>query len=186
MAVESTDLPLGTRAPSFALPDVCTGRDVTLDELAAGARATLVMFLCRHCPYVKHVVPEVGRIARDYTSRGLAIVAISSNDAGAYPDDAPASLAEMVREEGWTFPFLHDETQEIARAYRAVCTPEFYVFDASLGLAYHGQLDGSRHKNVVPLTGEDLRAALDAVLEGRAAPSPQKPAVGCSIKWKSS
>lgn len=184
MAVESADLALGTRAPAFALPDVVTSATVTLDDVSRGATATLVMFLCRHCPYVKHVVPEIGRIAREYASRGLSIVAISSNDATTHPEDAPSSLAEMVREEGFAFPFLYDESQDVARAYRAVCTPEFYVFDRNLGLAYHGQLDGSRHKNTVPLTGEDLRAALDAILAGEDAPTPQKPAIGCSIKWK--
>lgn len=184
MAVESTDLPLGTRAPDFDLVDVRNGTRVRLADVAAGKRAVLVMFVCRHCPYVKHVVPEIGRIARDYAPRGLGIVAISSNDAEAYPDDAPTSLAEMARLEGWDFPYLYDETQDVARRYDAVCTPEFYVFGPDLGLAYHGQLDGSRHKNSLPLSGSDLRAALDAVLEGRVVAGPQRPAIGCSIKWK--
>lgn len=184
MAVESTDLAPGTPAPDFALPDVRSGRTVTLADVARGNAATLVMFICRHCPYVQHVVPEIGRIARDYANRGLGIVAISSNDVATYPDDAPASLAAMVAAEGWDFPFLYDESQEVARAYRAVCTPEFYLFDRELGLAYHGQIDDSRHKNTLPLTGADLRAALDAVLAGRPTPVPWKVAVGCSIKWK--
>lgn len=183
MAVESSDLALGTPAPGFSLRDVVSDEIVALDALASSP-ATLVMFLCRHCPYVVHVVPEVGRIASEYAKQGVTIVAISSNDAEAYPEDGPDSLAEMVRAEGWSFPFLHDATQAVARAYRAVCTPEFYVFDASRALAYHGQLDDSRHKNSLPLTGRDLRGALDAVLAGRAAPTPQRPAVGCSIKWR--
>lgn len=184
MAVESTDLAPGTQAPDFALPDVSTGKTVRLADVSGGRNATLVMFICRHCPYVQHVVPEIGRIAREYASRGLGIVAISSNDVASYPDDAPASLADMVKKEGWEFPFLYDEAQDVARAYKAVCTPEFYVFDRGLGLAYHGQIDDSRHKNTLPLTGADLRAALDAILDGRAAPKPWKVAVGCSIKWK--
>lgn len=183
MAMESTDLALGTPAPAFALPDVVTGTIVTLAELPP-AKALLVMFICRHCPYVKHVMPEIGRIARDYADAGVSIVGISSNDAATYPEDAPESLREMVASEGWSFPMLYDESQDVARAYDAVCTPEFYVFDAERKLAYHGQIDDSRHKNTLPLTGADLRAALDAVLAGTPVPSPQKRAVGCSIKWK--
>jgi peroxiredoxin len=183
MAIESTDLPLGTPAPEFSLVDVVTGESVSLASLPASS-ALLVMFICRHCPYVKHVVPEIGRIASEYAGKGLTILGISSNDAATYPEDAPESLAEMVKLEGWQFPMLYDETQDVARAYAAVCTPEFYVFDASRKLAYHGQLDDSRHKNQVPLSGRDLRAALDAVLSGTPVASPQKPAIGCSIKWK--
>jgi len=185
MAAHSIDLALGTPAPEFALPDVVSSQTVRLDDVATG-KALLVIFLCRHCPYVQHILPEIDRIERDYASRGVSIVGISSNDIVEYPDDAPAPLAEMVRERGWSFPVLYDESQDVARAYQAVCTPELYVFDASRKLAYHGQIDDSRHKNSIPLSGSDLRAALDAVIEGRPVPSPQKVAVGCSIKWKAS
>lgn len=183
MAAESLDLPLGSPAPTFALPDVVTGRTLTLDEVATG-RALLVIFLCKHCPYVQHILPEIDRIEADYAPKGLRIVGITSNDASVYPDDAPAPTAEMVRSRGWSFPVLYDESQEVARAYQAVCTPELYVFDAGRALAYHGQLDDSRHKNTIPLSGADLRAALDAVLAGTPVPGPQRHAVGCSIKWK--
>lgn len=185
MAAESLDLPLGSVAPDFALPDVTTGATVRLADLATGD-ALLVIFFCRHCPYVQHILPEIDRIERDYAPRGVRLVGISSNDVSAYPDDAPGPTAEMVRERGWSFPVLFDESQEVARAYQAVCTPELYVFDRERALAYHGQLDDSRHKNAIPLSGSDLRAALDAVLAGRPVASPQKHAVGCSIKWKAS
>ena len=177
----STDLPLGSPPPPFALPDVTTGRVVSLDEVRAG-RALLVMFLCRHCPYVKHVEAAVARIGRDYEGR-LGIVAISANDAVSYPEDAPASLAEQARRVGFTFPYLHDESQSVARSYGAECTPEFLLFDATPALAYHGRIDGTRTGRE-PATGADLRAALDAVLAGRAVTGPQSPSVGCSIKWK--
>jgi thiol-disulfide isomerase/thioredoxin len=191
VATNSTELALGTPAPAFTLPDVMSGRTLSLDEIAAGNPA-LVMFLCRHCPYVKHVETELAKLARDYAGqklgqkldRQLGLVAISANDAESYPEDAPPSLAEQARLAGFAFPYCYDESQAVARAYRAVCTPEFFLFDASRKLAYHGQLDGSRPGNRAPLDGQDLRAAIDAVLEGRPVAAPQRAAVGCSIKWR--
>jgi peroxiredoxin len=179
----STMLPLGTRAPEFALPSVHNGSRVALADFA-GAPATLVMFICNHCPYVKHVAPELARIGVEYAARGVAIIAISSNDATAYPDDAPEELSREAKLLGYTFEYLHDESQDVAKAYHAACTPEFYVFDRTLELAYRGQLDGSRPKNDIPLTGADLRAALDEVLAGRPVTIDQYPGIGCNIKWK--
>jgi peroxiredoxin len=176
-------LDLGTTAPDFSLPDVATGRMVG-PATFAGSKALLVMFLCRHCPFVKHVEDELARIGRDYQSRDVGIVAVSSNDAASHPDDAPASLAEMAREVGFPFPFVYDETQAVAKRYRAACTPDFFLFDADRRLAYRGQLDDSRPSNGVPVTGRDLRGALDAVLAGRPVVSSQRPSVGCNIKWK--
>lgn len=181
MATTSTDLVVGTPPPTFSLPDVVSGRVVSLEEVRAG-RALLVMLLCRHCPYVKHVEAELARIGRDYGSK-LGIVGISANDAATYPEDAPAGLKEQAVNASFTFPYLYDESQNIARAYGAVCTPEFFLFDAKPLLAYHGRLDASRPGRE-PATGSDLRAALDAVLAGRTVEGPQAPSVGCSIKWK--
>jgi peroxiredoxin len=175
-------LPLGTKAPGFSLPNV-DGRTVSLDDFK-GAKATLVMFICNHCPYVKHVAPELARLARDYRERGVAVVAISSNDVATHPDDSPEKMAQEVKSRGYTFPYLYDETQKVAHAYRAACTPDFYVFDKDLKLAYRGQLDDSRPDSGIPLSGKDLRAALDAVLSGKPAPTEQKPSIGCNIKWK--
>ncbi|HSK17728.1 MAG TPA: thioredoxin family protein [Longimicrobiales bacterium] len=179
---ESTMLELGTQAPSFSLPDVDDGT-VSLDDFA-DAPALLVMFICNHCPFVKHVRDELARIGREYDERGVAIVAISSNDAEAYPADSPEMMRQEKREAGYTFPYLYDESQEVAQAYRAACTPDFYVFDGDRRLVYRGQLDDSRPSNGVPVTGRDLRAALDAVLDGRGARADQKPSLGCNIKWK--
>ncbi len=178
----STMLPLGTQAPAFALPDT-DGKIVSLNDFE-GRKALLVMFICNHCPYVKHVREELARIGRDYAGRSLGIVAISSNDAAAYPDDAPDKMAEEKRAAGYTFPYLYDERQEVAKAYSAACTPDFFVFDANRALVYRGQLDDSRPGNDVPLTGTDLRAALDAALAGRPAPATQRASMGCNIKWK--
>lgn len=178
----STMLELGTRAPSFSLPDVVTGERTDLDGIAA-AKGLLVIFVCRHCPYVQHVKEELARIGRDYAGKGLGVVAISSNDAASYPEDAPESLAEMARELGLTFPLCYDETQEVAKSYTAACTPDFFVFDADRRLVYRGQLDDSRPGNGIPVTGRDLRAALDALLAGRAVSPDQKPSIGCNIKW---
>lgn len=179
----STMLELGTKAPDFALPRVEDGRQVALSELG-GAPATLVVFLCAHCPYVKHVAPALATLVQEYQARGVAVVGISSNDATAYPDDAPDALAADARERGYTFPILYDESQAVAKAYRAACTPDFYLFDRDLLLVYRGQFDASRPKNDLPVTGADLRAALDAVLAGAAVPEPQVPSIGCNIKWK--
>lgn len=175
---------LGTPAPDFKLPDVVTGR--VLDRASiAGLRGLLVMFICRHCPYVRHVQAELASLGADYKDSGVGIVAISSNDAKTHPQDAPASLAEMAREAGFTFPFLHDETQEVARDYDAQCTPDFFLYDANGLLVYRGQLDDSRPGNGRPVTGRDLRGAMDALVRGQAISADQKPSVGCNIKWKS-
>jgi peroxiredoxin len=179
----STMLELGTEAPDFALPDVASGGTVRLEDFA-GKKGLLVIFLCRHCPFVKHVQHELARLGRDYGGRQVGIVAITSNDAQAYPDDAPESVADMARQVGFTFPVLYDETQEVAKAYRAACTPDFFVFDAHRRLVYRGQLDDSRPGNERPVTGRDLRAALDAVLAGRQVATDQTASIGCNIKWK--
>jgi peroxiredoxin len=179
----STMLALGTPAPDFSLPDTLSGRRTALGDFA-GKKALLVMFLCRHCPYVKHVQDEISRIGRDYAASPLGLVAISANDAEKYPDDAPERLKELASELGWRFPFCYDESQSTAKAYTAACTPDFFLFDADRRLAYRGQLDDSRPGNGKPVTGADLRRALDAVLAGRPAPAEQRPSVGCNIKWK--
>ena len=176
-------LSLGTSPPDFQLPDVSSGRMVTLDDFR-DAKALLVMFICRHCPFVKHVQNELARLGRDYAGQPLGIVAISSNDAGAYPDDAPNSLREMAAELKFTFPYCYDESQETARAYAAACTPDFFLFDSKRQLVYRGQLDDSRPGNGKPVTGRDLRAAIDAALNGRAVEQDQKPSIGCNIKWR--
>jgi peroxiredoxin len=178
----STMLPLGTAAPDFALPDTA-GKTVSLADYR-DAPALLVMFLCNHCPYVKHVAAGVAKLAKDYQSRGVAVVGINANDVENYPDDAPAKMAEEVWSRGYTFPYLYDETQETAKAYRAACTPDFFVFDRQRRLAYRGQMDDSRPGNDIPVTGADLRAALDAVLAGKPVADKQKPSLGCNIKWK--
>ena len=183
MAVPSTMLALGTKAPEFELPDVVTGLPVGIRDFD-GKRALLVMFICRHCPYVRHVRGELARLGRDFAESDLAIVAISSNDPAEYPEDAPESLAEDARQAGYAFPYLFDETQEIARAYTAACTPDFFLFDEHLDLVYRGQLDDSRPSNGVPVTGKDLRAAIDAVLTGETPSAEQRPSIGCNIKWR--
>lgn len=180
---ESTMLALGTAAPDFQLPDVTTGEMVTLDRFR-GKKALLVMFICRHCPYVRHVQNELARLGEDYAAKPLGIVAISANDARAYPDDAPESLREMAAELGFRFPFCFDESQDTARAYHAVCTPDFFLFDQSRHLAYRGQLDGSRPRSDTPVDGRDLRSAIDDVLSGRPVDANQKPSLGCNIKWR--
>jgi peroxiredoxin len=181
-AVPSTMLALGTPAPEFTLPDT-DGRSFALSDLR-GAPALLVMFICPHCPYVKHVRVELGRIGRDYQARGVAIVGINSNDVEAFPDDGVEGMRAEAREAGYTFPYLVDEGQEVAKAYRAACTPDLFLFDRARRLVYRGQLDDSRPGSAVPVTGRDLRAALDAVLAGRTVPAEQKPSLGCNIKWK--
>lgn len=176
-------LPLGTKAPDFQLPDVVSGKKITLDSFA-GKRGLLVMFICRHCPFVKHVQKELAQIGQDYANTDLGIVAISANDVANYPNDAPDSLKEMAQELGFTFPLCYDESQEMTQAYTAACTPDFFLFDGKQQLVYRGQLDESRPSNNLPVTGKDLRAALEAVLSGEAINSDQKPSIGCNIKWK--
>jgi peroxiredoxin len=175
--------PLGMKAPGFRLPDVVSGRIVSLDDYRS-APALLVMFICNHCPYVKHVRDHLAQLVREYQARGLAAVAISSNDVAQFPEDGPGGMKEEARTVGYTFPYLYDENQEVAKQYRAACTPDFFVFDKDRRLAYRGQMDDSRPSSERPVTGKDLRAALDAVLAGRAASADQKPSLGCNIKWK--
>ena len=174
---------LGSQAPDFRLPDVVTGKTVSRDQ-AAGSKGMLAMFICRHCPFVKHVQDELAAIGRDYAKSGVGIVAISANDAVTHPDDRPESLAEMSRELRLTFPYLYDETQEVARAYDAQCTPDFFLYDGRGKLVYRGQLDDSRPGNGIPVTGKDLRGALDALIAGKPISPEQRPSIGCNIKWK--
>ena len=183
MADESMMIPLGTEAPSFALRDVVSGRLYQLDSFT-GQAALLVMFLCRHCPYVQHIEQAVATLGCDYDDTGLSMIGISSNDPVHYPDDAPDRLKEMARRLGFRFPLCFDETQEVAKAYKAACTPDFYLFDGQRRLVYRGQFDESRPGSGKPVTGRDLRAAIDAVLAGKPVPARQKPSIGCSIKWK--
>lgn len=181
---ESNMLPLGTAAPDFELPDMLHGGVVRLREMAS-PKATVVMFLCNHCPYVLYINPEIVRLVAEYEPLGVQFIGINSNDAVTHPEDGPDKMGPHAREVGYTFPYLYDENQDVARAYDAACTPDFYVFDGEIKLAYRGQLDASRPKrNPIPSTGEDLRNALDAVLSGRPANSEQKPSGGCNIKWK--
>ena len=179
----STMLPLGTQAPDFQLPDVVSGQTISLNTFV-GKQALLVMFICRHCPFVKHVQAQLAQIATDYANSDVGIVAISANDAVNYPDDAPAKLKAMAQDLGFTFPVCYDENQETAKAYTAACTPDFFLFDAKRQLVYRGQLDDSRPSNNQPVTGKDLRAALDAVLASQSINPDQKPSIGCNIKWK--
>ncbi len=183
MAVTSTMQPLGSDAPDFDLLDVVSGSRRSLESVR-GEVATVVMFICNHCPYVKHVNVELIAVAREYADRGVGFVAISANDAVAFPDDGPEQMKAVAAELGYPFPYLYDETQEVARAYGAVCTPDLFVYDADLGLAYRGRLDASTPGNGEPLTGADLRRALDALVAGEAVPEEQIPAMGCSIKWR--
>ena len=179
----STMLALGTKAPEFSLPDVVSGKTISLASVA-GTKAVLVMFICRHCPYVQHVQQELARIGKDYVKKDIGIVAISANDAEGYPDDAPDRLKAMAKELGFVFPFCYDESQETAKAYTAACTPDFFLFDANRQLIYRGQLDDSRPGDGKPVTGRSLRAAIDAVLAGKPVSPAQRPSVGCNIKWK--
>ncbi len=183
VSVNSTMLPLGTIAPGFSLPDP-TGRLHDLDDVARDAPALVVMFLSNHCPYVQHLSRELGLVTQRLHAKGAAIVGIMSNDVESYPDDSPANMAVHARTHGWDFPYLFDETQEVALAYRAACTPDLFVFDAERRLAYRGQFDGSRPKNDVPVTGADLLAAVKAVLAGSAPTDDQFPSMGCNIKWR--
>lgn len=178
----STMQTLGTKAPDFSLPDSVSGKQISLSQFRG--RPLLVMFICRHCPYVKHIETELARLGRDYAGKELALVAISSNDAVKYPDDAPDKLASMAKMLGFTFPLCYDESQTVAQSYGAACTPDFFLYDSTHALVYRGQFDGSRPGNAEPVTGRDLRAALDAVLSGRSVSTEQRPSLGCNIKWK--
>ena len=181
---ESTMLALGTSMPSFELPDVCTQKIIS-PEVFEGKAGALVMFICRHCPYVVHVQDELTRLGQDYyEGKNLGILGISSNDVHGYPADSPVRLKEMSEQLGWAFPFCYDETQSVAKAFTAACTPDFFVFDGQRDLVYRGQLDDSRPGNGKPVTGQDLRLALDSVLAGQAVPGQQRPSAGCNIKWK--
>ncbi|BAZ27102.1 alkyl hydroperoxide reductase/ thiol specific antioxidant/ Mal allergen [Kalymmatonema gypsitolerans NIES-4073] len=179
----STMLSLGTQAPDFQLPDVVSGQMISLSTFAQ-KKALLVMFICRHCPFVKHIKEELAQLGKDYINKGLGIVAISTNDAKNYPDDAPELLKAMAIELDFNFPFCYDESQETAKAYTAACTPDFFLFDAKQQLVYRGQLDESRPSNGKAVTGVDLRAAIDAVLADQPVAGEQKPSIGCNIKWK--
>ena len=180
----STMLSLGTQAPDFRLPDATAGgKEVALDDFAASP-ALLVAFICNHCPFVQHVAGELAALGRDLPAMGVPVVAISSNDTAAYPQDGPEAMADEALRQGWTFPYLHDEDQSVAQAYRAACTPDFFLFDGERRLVYRGQLDASRPGNGLPVTGADLRAAVHAVLAGRPVDADQRPSLGCNVKWK--
>jgi peroxiredoxin len=178
----STMLDLGTRAPDFCLPEP-TGKLHRRDDFN-NAKGLLVIFMCNHCPYVKHISAALSSFAKEYQAKGLAIVGINSNDASKYPDDSPDKMAEELRAANYTFTYLYDETQHVAQQYRAACTPDFFLFDQHQRLVYRGQFDDSRPKNDTPVTGRDLRAAVDALLSGKAISADQKPSIGCNIKWK--
>jgi peroxiredoxin len=178
----STMLPLGTSAPDFELPNI-DGRMLSLADVA-GPQGTVVMFICNHCPFVKHVADQLAVLGRDAMSRGIGVIAISSNDVSAHPADSPEQMVHEAEDRGYTFPYLYDESQSVAQAYHAACTPDFFLFDGGRKLVYRGQLDASRPGNDVPVTGVDLRAAIDAVLAGKPVAGEQRPSLGCNIKWK--
>lgn len=180
---ESTMLELGTTAPDFALPDVLSGKTVRRDDFR-GKKGLLVMFICAHCPYVKHIEKSLGPLAADYSQQPLGIVAISSNDVTTHPADSPEGLKKQAQADGFIFPYLYDESQDVAHAYKAACTPDFFLFDGDFKLVYRGQYDSSRPGNEIPVTGMDLRAAIDLVLDGKPVPKDQRPSIGCNIKWK--
>lgn len=179
----SNMLPLGTVAPNFTLPDVVTGKILSLSDLKSPI-ATLVMFICNHCPFVKHIKDELAKLGTDYVPRGISIIAINANDATSYPEDSPVQMKIVAQQWGFNFPYLFDETQVVAKSYDAACTPDFYLFDSHLKCVYRGQLDDSRPGNDIPVTGRDIRAALDAILVGQSVAEQQKPSLGCNIKWK--
>jgi peroxiredoxin len=182
-ATPSNMMPLGTVAPDFTLPDTVSEKIVSLQELK-GDVATVVMFICNHCPYVLHVAHELVAVARDYTPKKVSFIAISANDVDNYPDDSPDKMKALAAEWGNPFPYLYDASQDVARAYQAACTPDFFIFDADLKCVYRGQLDDARPKNDVPVTGKDMRAALDAIVAGKPVSEQQTPSIGCNIKWK--
>lgn len=179
----SNPFPVGTQAPEFTLKDTVSGKILSLQELK-GAKGTVIMFICNHCPFVVHVNTELVNLANDYAKQGIGFIAISSNDVDNYPQDSPELMQKLAEQLNYPFPYLYDETQDVAKAYDAACTPDFYFFNADLKATYHGQLDDSRPGNGKPLTGRDLRDALDAVLENKTPLEIQKPSIGCNIKWK--
>jgi len=181
--VNSTMVPLGSPAPGFTLPDTVTGNEITLEDIM-GDVATVVMFICNHCPFVVHVNPELVQLAHDYRDRGVGFVAISANDVITHPQDAPDKMKANALSLGYPFPYCYDETQQVARAYDAACTPDFFVYDRDLRLVYRGQMDDSRPGNAIPVTGRDLRQALDCLLAGQSVPKEQRPSIGCNVKWK--
>ena len=181
--VPSVMVALGTRAPQFSLPDTVTGKYYSLNDLK-GKVATVVMFICNHCPFVKHVNHELVRLTNDYSIRGIAFAAISANDVVNYPEDAPDLMKQVASRLHYPFPYLYDETQKVARAYDAACTPDFFVFDKDLKLVYRGQLDDSRPGNSIPVSGKNIREALDCLVSGQSVPEDQRPSIGCNIKWK--
>jgi peroxiredoxin len=184
MAVTPSNmLPLGTVAPSFTLPDTISGKMMSLNELKSD-QTTVIMFICNHCPYVKHIQTQLVQLAQDYQPKGISFIAISSNDVEGYPEDAPDKMKEVAERLGYPFPYLYDETQEVARAYHAACTPDFYIFDREMSCIYRGQLDDSRPGNQIPVTGRDVRNALDNILANKPVDPNQKPSMGCNIKWK--
>ncbi len=176
-------LPLGTVAPAFSLPDTVSGHTLSLQELAS-SQATVIMFICNHCPFVIHIQRVLADVAQRYQEKGVQFIAINSNDIENYPDDSPARMTEVAHAAGYTFPYLFDATQEVAKAYDAACTPDFYIFDGQLRCIYRGQFDGSRPGNAIPVTGEDVTQALDNILSGQPVNPDQKPSLGCNIKWK--
>jgi peroxiredoxin len=181
----SNMIPLGTKAPDFFLPDTVTGKFFSFDDVK-GPHGTLIVFTCNHCPYVKHIQQQFTAIAEEYLKKGIGMAAISANDIAQYPEDAPDKMKELALREGYSFPYLYDESQEVAEAYDAACTPDFYLFNAEKELVYRGQFDDSRPGNHLPVTGEDLRGAMDALLTGREISPEQRPSIGCNIKWKKS
>ncbi|MCK4906945.1 MAG: thioredoxin family protein [Spirochaetes bacterium] len=179
----STMVPLGSKAPYFILPDVVSGKDLSLNDISSNT-ATVIMFICNHCPFVKHVQKELTGLSNEYIAKGISFAAINSNDVENYPQDSPRRMKETAETQGFTFPYLYDETQETAKAYHAACTPDFYIYDKDMKLVYRGQMDDSRPGNGKPVTGLDIRNALDAVINGNTPDSNQKPSIGCNIKWK--
>lgn len=179
----SSMITLGTNAPDFTLPDTVSGRNLSLDELKFG-KAVTIMFICNHCPFVKHVNNELVRLANEYISKGVLFIAINSNDVANYPEDSPEKMKLAAKELNYPFPYLYDESQEVAHAYDAACTPDFFIYDKDLKLVYRGQLDDSRPSNGIPVTGKDIRNVLDCLLSNKSVPSEQKPSIGCNIKWK--
>ena len=182
-AILSNMMELKTKAPDFKLLDTVSDREISLNE-ARGDLATLIMFICNHCPFVKHINSELAQLAKDYVNKGIKLIAISSNDVDNYPDDSPELMKQNAEEQGFIFPYLYDQTQEVAKAYDAACTPDFFLFDKNLKLAYRGQLDESRPGNGIRVTGRDIRQAFDSLLEGNKVSDVQKPSMGCNIKWK--